>query len=320
MKDKESFTRKVKEELCGLTDTFSKEETISLLYAFLSTNGTISIGGNNNVSFKTEIANVIKFIYKLIKEYFPYVETSFSFVKQMKLYKATEFKLNIIEGGEEFLNELQFDILSTKIPAEIQNSEEKIRSFMTGLFLGTGSCNSPETSNYHLEFSVRDEGHAKAILKMMNKIKSARFDFKPINRRNRTVLYLKRSDLISMFLAYINANDCCIEFENIRVDRDFSNSANRLLNCDVYNYNKSINKSKEILEDIQTIENALGGLQVISNEKVRELCILKKENPEASYDDLASLLTEKLEKNVSKSNISHLIRKIKQMAEDYRRD
>ena len=46
----------------------------------------------------------------------------------------------------------------------------------------------------------------------------------------RVFLYLKKSDLISSFLVLIGAVEMCMTFENTRVERDFKNIGNRMLN------------------------------------------------------------------------------------------
>ena len=56
------------------------------------------------------------------------------------------------------------------------------------------------------------------------------------------------------------------------------------------------------------------GINNISNEKIKRLCRLRIDYPEANYSDLASLLGEEMEINVSKSNINHLFRAIKELA------
>ena len=154
----------------------------------------------------------------------------------MKLYKSTAYLINVIDGVEEIIKTLPVDLLNSKIPYELHNKEDKIRGYLVGTFLASGSCNDPHTSNYHFEFSFSELEYANSILKLTNKIKSTSLNFKITQRRNKHIVYLKRSDQISDFLAFLNANNSCIEFENIRMDRDFSNTTNRLMNCDSYNF------------------------------------------------------------------------------------
>lgn len=311
-----SFTNEIKNEITTNIN-LDTEMKRSLLAAFIRVNGTIKFKNKNEyLILRTENAKVAKFIYSLIKDLYEDVVVSFSFRKTMKFYKATEYLVNIINGGTTIFSSLDINLLESKINQELINKEDKIRGFLMGLFLACGSCNSPKTSNYHFEFYVSDENLAKNILKIINKIKSSQFDFKLTKRRNNFVIYLKKSDQISNFLAFLDASSCCIKFEDVRVSRDYSNINNRLIICDQYNYKKSIDKANVQIEQIKLIDKHLG-IDNIINEKVQLLCKLRLKDPEASYADLSSMMSEELNIPVSKSNIGHLFRKIENMAKLY---
>ena len=311
-----SFTNEIKNEITANIN-LDTEMKRSLLAAFIRVNGTIKFKNKNEyLILRTENAKVAKFIYSLIKDLYEDVVVSFSFRKTMKFYKATEYLVNIINGGTTIFSSLDINLLESKINQELINKEDKIRGFLMGLFLACGSCNSPKTSNYHFEFYVSDENLAKNILKIINKIKSSQFDFKLTKRRNNFVIYLKKSDQISGFLAFLDASTCCIKFEDVRVSRDYSNINNRLIICDQYNYKKSIDKANVQIEQIKLIDKHLG-IDNIINEKVQLLCKLRLRDPEASYADLSSMMSEELNIPVSKSNIGHLFRKIENMAKLY---
>ena len=311
-----SFTNEIKNEITANIN-LDTEMKRSLLAAFIRVNGTIKFKNKNEyLILRTENAKVAKFIYSLIKDLYEDVVVSFSFRKTMKFYKATEYLVNIINGGTTIFSSLDINLLESKIYQELINKEDKIRGFLMGLFLACGSCNSPKTSNYHFEFYVSDENLAKNILKIINKIKSSQFDFKLTKRRNNFVIYLKKSDQISNFLAFLDASTCCIKFEDVRVSRDYSNINNRLIICDQYNYKKSIDKANVQIEQIKLIDKHLG-IDNIINEKVQLLCKLRLKDPEASYADLSSMMSEELNVPVSKSNIGHLFRKIENMAKLY---
>ena len=311
-----SFTNEIKNEITTNIN-LDTEMKRSLLAAFIRVNGTIKFKNKNEyLILRTENAKVAKFIYSLIKDLYEDVVVSFSFRKTMKFYKATEYLVNIINGGTTIFSSLDINLLESKINQELINKEDKIRGFLMGLFLACGSCNSPKTSNYHFEFYVSDENLAKNILKIISKIKSSQFDFKLTKRRNNFVIYLKKSDQISNFLAFLDASSCCIKFEDVRVSRDYSNINNRLIICDQYNYKKSIDKANVQIEQIKLIDKHLG-INNIINEKVQLLCKLRLKDPEASYADLSSMMSEELNIPVSKSNIGHLFRKIENMAKLY---
>lgn len=311
-----SFTNEIKNEITANIN-LDTEMKRSLLAAFIRVNGTIKFKNKNEyLILRTENAKVAKFIYSLIKDLYEDVVVSFSFRKTMKFYKATEYLVNIINGGTTIFSSLDINLLESKINQDLINKEDKIRGFLMGLFLACGSCNSPKTSNYHFEFYVSDENLAKNILKIINKIKSSQFDFKLTKRRNNFVIYLKKSDQISGFLAFLDASTCCIKFEDVRVSRDYSNINNRLIICDQYNYKKSIDKANVQIEQIKLIDKHLG-IDNIINKKVQLLCKLRLKDPEASYADLSSMMSEELNVPVSKSNIGHLFRKIENMAKLY---
>lgn len=313
-----SFTQKIKEELIELATDDLKAK--SILSAFIRSSGSLNIsGGETKLLLKTENNKVAKYIYSLIKQIFPEANVSFSYRIMMQFKKTTQYIININSSVDEILESLEIDYLDSKIPYNLTDKDIKIKGYLEGLFLNNGTCSSPISSNYHLEMYTNDEAFSEAILKLIRKIKDLEFNFKIIKRRNNYVVYLKRSDQISNFLAYLEANNSCLEFESVRIDRDNANSLNRLMNMDQYNFKKTITISEQQIKDIMQIDKSLG-IKNIGNEKLRELCYLRLQNKEATFNELAELLSEKINKPVSKSNVNHLFIKIKEMAKGYRHE
>ncbi len=314
---KESFSKEIKEELTSLS--YPLDMAISILASFLKCNGELILSKNNErIIIKTENAKIAKFIYKLLKEVFKDIKLSFSYRKNMRFNKSYEYLINVLSNIDELIDKLFLSSLDDKIPYLLINSEKKVRGYIIGLFLVSGSCSNPKSSNYHFEIYTHDEKFSSNILSLIkNKIKVYPFDFKMIKRRNNYVLYLKRSDQIASFLAYMDANQSSLIYEGYRLDRDVSNNVNRQENLDIYNYKKVIKNSEELINTINLIDKKLG-IKNVANEKVRELCYLRKEYPEASYNELSFLLGEKLGKNISKSNINHLVIKIREMGERFK--
>ena len=308
----DSFTKEIKEEICSFDELTTSQE-ISLLSAYIRTNGSLVFKNlNDYIILESENAKVIKFIYGLLKNNFSFANIHFSYKRKMKLNKNIKFVLEVSDANK--INEaLGINFLESKITYRLIDKEIKIKSYLAGLFLASGSCNDPVSSNYHLEIVLKDEEFANQVIKLTNKIKNINFNFKLIKRRNSYVVYLKKSDLISDFLAFIEANASCIKFENVRVDRDFSNVTNRLLNCDTYNYKKTIQNSSLQIDYIKFIDKKLG-IKNISNPKIKNLCLLRLQYPEATYSDLAKYLGKEMEVSISKSNINHLFRAIKELA------
>ncbi len=313
-----SFTQRIKEELIELP--YNETKSKSILSAFIRSSGSLNISnGDTKLLLKTENNKVAKYIYSLIKKEFPEANISFSYRIMMQFKKTTQYIININSDVDEILNALEINYLDSKIPYNLTDKDVKIKGYLEGLFLNNGTCSNPVSSNYHLEMYTNDESFSEAILKLIRKIKDLEFNFKIIQRRNNYVVYLKRSDQISNFLAYLEANNSCLEFESIRIDRDNANSLNRLMNMDSYNFKKTITISEQQIKDIMQIDKSLG-IKNIGNEKLRELCYLRLDNKEATFSELAELLSEKINKPVSKSNVNHLFIKIKDMAKGFRHE
>lgn len=318
MENKISFTQQVKEEIAD--SDFDELITKSILSAFIRINGTISFSNKGEkLVLKTENSKVAKFIYSSMKRIFEEAEMSFSFRKMMNFNKNTQYLINISSHVDEIFDLLSINFLENKVPFIMTDKDDKVKGYLIGLFLATGCCNDPHSSNYHLEIATHDEGLSNAIVKLTHKVKGIEFNFKTIQRRNNYVAYLKKSDLIADFLSYIEANNSCLDFESIRVNRDFANVSNRLINMDTYNMKKTLEKGEIQVKQIEEIDKWLG-LKNISNNKLRELCYLRLENREATYNELAELLSEKIGMQVSKSNVNHLFIKIKEMAEEHKHE
>jgi DNA-binding protein WhiA len=175
--------------------------------------------------------------------------------------------------------------------------------------------NSPQTSGYHLEIKAGNEVHADFLIGLME-----RFDIraKRIQRRGKWVVYLKSSEKISDFLRAAGAYQCLLEFENERISRDFLNSMQRLNNVDVANEVKSMKASREQLSDIELLEE-WDQLRYL-DEKVIDVALLRKENPEATLNELAKIYEEKTGISVSKSGLKHRFVKIRERAEKVRKE
>ena len=147
-----------------------------------------------------------------------------------------------------------------------------------------------------------------------------RFDLpaKQIRRRNQEVVYLKASDKISDFLRCVGASDAVFTFEDSRIQRDFMNSLTRLDNCELANEMKSITAGKKQLVDIQWIETyrTLDSLP----EKLQHVAYARKQLPEASLNELCEYCAEEFNETISKSGMKHRLAKLRELADQYRKE
>lgn len=302
-KDVVSFTQIVKEEL--VNNTYDSNDRLrALLSAYIRINATITFKNKKtNLILKSENGKTAKFIYSTITSIYGN-NAHLSYMDKGNT-KKTYYIININEASEEIMDDLDISFFEGKISKNIVRNDDTISGYLAGAFLAAGSVNSPHTSNYHLEIALNSENYAKWLSKLFGKYKNSNIEPKIIKRRDKFIVYFKKSDQIANFLIMIGAVSACMDFENVRVDRDFANNANRLANSDMANMKKTIETGRRQQEEIKLIDQKLG-IKNIPNLKERELAYLRLENESYSLSDLARLLSEKLGKTITKSNINHL--------------
>ncbi|MCR1980117.1 DNA-binding protein WhiA, partial [[Clostridium] innocuum] len=123
---------------------------------------------------------------------------------------------------------------------------------------------------------------------------------------------------ISDFLRCVGASDAVFTFEDSRIQRDFMNSLTRLDNCELANEMKSITAGKKQLEDIQWIETyrTLDSLP----EKLQHVAYARKQLPEASLNELCEYCAEEFNETISKSGMKHRLAKLRELADQYRKE
>lgn len=304
-----SFSRQVKEEI--VFNEFDSCCKKALLLAILKINGNLSLTSQGmQLQLRTENAKIASKVHKLLKDlYQPNIE--FLVSKKMKLRKNNIYILRITKA-KEILDDLQ--LLSRTIPnEEILKNDCCARAYLAGAFLAAGSVNDPSTSNYHLEVSCQNHDLAIYIQETMNRFG---LNAKYIERRNKDVIYIKSAEKIGDFLRIVCAQKSLMDFENQRIDRDFSNNINRWDNCVIANEMKTMKTGANQLADIEVIDtyNAWGEF----DEKTIIIGNLRKKNPDVSLADLASLYIEETGQSISKSGINHQLKKIKDKANQYR--
>lgn len=308
---KQSFTREVKEELCS-NEYPSQDRLRALLAAYIRINGSLVFRDKKSyLSLSSENAKISAFIYKMLNNIYK-SDARLIYETKTNLGKNRIYRIEIQEASETILEDLDISFLEGKISKNIVRNDDTISGYLAGAFLASGSVNSPSTSNYHLEIALNSENYAKWLSKLFSKYHNSDIEPKITKRREQFVIYFKKSDQISNFLIMIGAVTSCLEFEEARMNRDLVNSANRLTNMDTANMKKIYETGLRQVEEIKVIDKALG-IENITNAKVRLLCSLRLENESASLADLADLMSERLGKDITKSNINHLFRSIHEM-------
>lgn len=172
--------------------------------------------------------------------------------------------------------------------------------------MGSGSINNPE-NKYHLEITFKQEKNLNEIGDILKKLG---INSKSMKIKNKYSIYLKEGEEISKFLALIGANKAVMQFEDIRIQREMRGKVNRLVNCETANLNKTINASIEQIAAIRKLQET-GKFNKL-NDNLKEIALLRLENPDLALSDLGKLLKEP----IGKSGVNYRLKKIIEIANE----
>ena len=301
-----AFAQKVKNEIA--LATYSLDQKKFILSGFARNGGTFSIGSRPSLELHTEIACVAKLLYSCLKEVYHLTPTiryervtrfhrSLVYIVTCvdpKLYAVME-DLEILQGGLDRIKPKQGLL------------RKNLRYLVIGSFLATGSVNNPSSNKtaYFLEMAFTDKADALAIRRKINSFREEKtMTMKYIKRRERHVLYLKKSDQISVFLSYIGATESMFDFENARILKEDINISNRLSICDSANLGKTLSTATK---DIALIQKLLAVKPLTSYDaKTAAVISARLKYPEDNYRELAEVITQS-GFPISKSGVVHVL-------------
>lgn len=289
-----SFSFEIKKELCGLRE-MDGGEMRAMLYGMFYAGGCCSLRVTNGA-----IAVCAR---QLIEEVFPDVkhETTRLVKKGGSVYI---FGIKEDEDTQRLFGDfsgINYDIVS--------GNDEQSGAFLRGVFLSCGSLADPN-KEYHLELVIPDEHRAKMLKEFIPEhgIKN----IKLTTRQHRYVIYAKESETIEDFLTYIGAGLRSLEIMQIKIEKSLRNRANREVNCETANLDKTVAAANRCCEDIRFIFKEKGADWL--KPELRETALLRLQNSEASLSELCELS----EVPISRSGLDHRLKKLSQIAEKLR--
>ncbi|CAM3735593.1 DNA-binding protein WhiA [Erysipelothrix urinaevulpis] len=305
-----SFSSEVKHEITTMpVEVCCMRAQIS---SFLHINSSLVIR-NRQLMIEAEIENatIARQMYKLIKDLYD-VDIELTIFKKQNLNKNNIYVLTVQSGAEKILNDIGIyeDGRITHRPApHIVEKECCVRSYLAGAFLASGSINAPTSRHYHLEISTLRKELAQYMVQLLQQFD---MDAKIIQRRLRYVVYIKAADKIADFLKVVGAYNKTMEFEDIRIQRDFKNSLTRLDNCEVANEVKTIKAGSKQLDAIYKLieANQYNNL----DEKIIMVGDLRMNHPESSLNELIDEYEMSYGETISKSGLQHRFKKIMTLA------
>lgn len=280
-----SFSADIKEELSKVNNWKDREILESEFLGYILT-GNIS-SNSNSLEFVTENEFNIERFYKLLFN----LQIEYDPSRRGKTYVATIYKNSKVEN---------------LMKINMTTNQDVQKAIVKGAFMGAGSVTDPQ-KQYHLEIIFQEKNNAEYIC---NICKSFGVYLKLLEQDEKIELYIKDSEEISKFLALIGANKAMLFFEDIRVTKEIKNNVNRKVNCETANLNKIVNASVNQINDIKLIQK-LNKFEELPND-LKEIAILRLENPDASLKSLG----EMLENPIGKSGVNHRLQKIHEYAEE----
>ncbi len=281
-----SYASEVKKELTTLEVHFGNAK--AELMALIRMNGSLGLSNHRFIlNVQTENPATARRIYSLLKQFYD-VESELLVRRKMKLKKNNLYIVRLNKGSDYVLKDLDildgFQLKET-VPLDFLDDDAKVRSYLRGAFLATGSVNNPETSSYHLEIYSLYEDHNQTICEMMNRYG---LNARTAKRRSGYITYLKEAEKIADFLSLIGATSSMLKFEDVRIMRDMRNSVNRIVNCENANFNKVADAANRQIESIKYLDKKIGlnNLPV----KLQEIAIARMAHPEVSLKELGELV------------------------------
>lgn len=303
-----SSVHRVKEEL-GRVKPSRRCCSLAELSALLHMDGTYAIrsGGHMLLTESSGVYTARK-IYTLLHALFT-LETPLVKVKRSTPRRGTVYRLEIHDqpGFHQVLHEL--GVLDSSltpepvVPRRITRSDCCAAAAMRGAFLGGGFVSEPYgPAELEISFSVRRAAEAMAEIFARKGLPRAVRE-----RRGQWVLYLKRRQNISEFLALTGAHEAHLDWESRTIMNATRNTVNRLVNCDSANARRLAEASLRQRE----LVTRLAGLGLLDGAPgpVKEMAELRLEHPQASLAELGRLA----EPPVSKAVVQGRMRKLEAM-------
>lgn len=308
-----TFTKYVKKELTNVDINHS--EMLAEFAAFLNFGSEFHIINNEkSIIYKSENIVIVKRFIMLAKTLYQ-VETEHLQQEQVVFSKKPLNVIRLYKNIDYIINEHDYLGDPTSQMRLITSTDSTKKALLRGAFLVSGSINDPKTAEYHLEIFAKDKNEIIFIQSIMNHFK---LNARIIKRRNGYIAYLKDAESISDFIKLIGATNALFEYEDVRIKRDFNNSINRIINCEIANEKKTFKAANRQIKNIEIIKKHINYLEI--DDKIVKVMDLRLKNPTANLRELTDLYEETYKESISRSGLNHRFRKINELASKFREE
>ena len=303
-----SFATEVKNELARLNYEDSCCRTAELA-ALLRMGATMTFGLRHTfgLNFTSKNAAVARKTLMLLKSEGGDIHTEITVSRSRQLNKNNNYTVKVIPSPNvaQLLQRLGFlhdDSLNMDSDMGLLRKSCCRIAYLRGAFQGGGSVNKPESA-YHLELVTGSFGLGNLLYRLLKRMG---FPVSFVDRKADYIVYLKEGDAVIDFLAMIKADKAVEAFEIARNVKEVRAQVNRLVNCETANLQKAVDAAGRQIAAIRLLK-AQGLLEKLPK-KIKKTAQLRLENPDITLTELAAML------GVSKSGISHRLRKIQELA------
>lgn len=177
-------------------------------------------------------------------------------------------------------------------------------NWVRGIFGSCGSLNTPKTGYY---LAIRPPEGSGAAERVQAILKSCGFTVGVRKKLAIREITLRDQQQIVTFLLRLGLVNAALALEETAIYRSVRNRANKLVNCDAANINKSLETAREQLQLIRRLE-ALGIAEELPS-PLYELVLARKKNPSITLKELGQTLP----RPISKSTVEYRWRKLENM-------
>ena len=310
-----TFSQNVKEEILDALKDALPCCRLACLSALLKGAGSLEIrSGKLGCSLTSENKKLIEFAQSIVFSFFG-LETTLSCedarIKGNPLWSVfVSEEKTLSDCGLVSLSEEGYLKINEGIDRYIVEQECCLNSYASALFAACGSIAvSPlKTINeqagnrfgYHFEFALTSRRAAEDLVYLLE---GKGFRFKIAERKNVWTVYIKDSSAICDMLAYIKADNAVLKLNNLLIEREIRNNANRQKNCITANIDKSVGASERQIAAINKIRAREGMFDRLPPH-LKEIAVARVENPFSTLDELADKL------GLTKSCVNHRLRKL----------
>lgn len=306
-----SYTTQIKQEIANndLYDHCKRAQLSALIQ--LTSSLTLSKGGMG-ILVRSESPTTAKRTLALLKDMYG-VKTKLQVAKKTNLKKNNVYTIEIYDGARTILEDLGLFTdkgLQSHPSYSVVSRDCCARAYLGGAFLAYGSCNDPQNISYHLEISMSDIEHGNFVVKLLSRFN---IEAKITKRRNKYIVYIKKADYVSNFLALIGAHDSMMIFENERIGRDLKNSVSRIDNCEIANEVKTIRAAQKQVTFLQKIKDSNEYEKL--DEKLKNVVDIRLKYQDYSLLELCDAYQSLYGTVISKSGMKHRLNRLENIAE-----